>query len=216
MKDFVFISDFDGTLTEKDFYKIISDKYLMEECKPLYDDWKNKKLKDVEYLGYVFNNIGRNSEEIDEDIMKITIDPFTEDFVKNIKKANGEFVIVSAGTSYYIDKVLSKHHIEGINIYSNKGIYKDYGIHFVLDENSEFYSDIYGIDKLLVVTKLKETYKKIYYAGDSGPDLKPALIADVVFAKGELIDLLKKENKEFIEFENFSEIWEKLKIYLKE
>ena len=31
MKDFAFISDFDGTLTKKDFYKILSDAYLKEE-----------------------------------------------------------------------------------------------------------------------------------------------------------------------------------------
>ena len=65
-----------------------------------------------------------------------------------------------------------------------------------------------------MVEKLKHNYKKIIYAGDSGPDLKPALVSDIVFAKGELVELLKNEKKEFIEFENFSEVWDKLKKYL--
>lgn len=60
------------------------------------------------------------------------------------------------------------------------------------DEYIEFYSDRYGIDKLSVVKKLKNNYKKIFYAGDSEPDIKPVLVADVVFAKGELVELLKK------------------------
>lgn len=216
MKDFVFVSDFDGTLTEKDFYRMISDSYLLEESKPLYEDWRNKKIKDIEYLGYVFSNMKRTSGEIDEDILNISLDPFAKEFIENIRAANGDFIIVSAGTSYYIDKVLLKHNIEGVTLYSNKGIFKDNGIHFDLDEKSEFYSDIYGIDKLLVVKKLKESYKKVFYAGDSAPDLSPALIADVVFARGKLIEMLRKENKEFIEFNNFSEIWEKLKLQLKE
>jgi 2-hydroxy-3-keto-5-methylthiopentenyl-1-phosphate phosphatase len=67
---------------------------------------------------------------------------------------------------------------------------------------------------LTVIKKLKNNYKKIFYAGDSEPDLKPALAADVVFATGELVELLKNEKKEFIEFENFSEVWDKLKKYL--
>lgn len=216
MKDFVFVSDFDGTLTEKDFYKMMSEKYLKEESKHLYEAWRRKEIKDVEYLSFVFNNIGRSEEDIFEDIMNISLDEGAKEFIKKIKEANGDFIIVSAGTSYYIDKVLTKHNIEGIEVYSNKGTYKNKGIYFELDKADEFYSDIYGIDKLLVVEKLKKSYKKVFYAGDSGPDLKPALISDVVFAKGDLAELLKKENKEFIEFKNFSEVYEKLKPYIGE
>lgn len=216
MKKFVFISDFDGTLTEKDFYKIIMEDYLKEESADRYKDWKSKKIKDIDYLGYVFKNIRRNEDEIYEDIMKISIDPCAKEFIENIKNAGGDFAIVSAGTSYYIDKVCEKNGIEDVDIYSNKGMFKDNGIHFLLEEDSVFYSEIYGIDKLKVVKSIKEKYEKIFYAGDSEPDVKAALIADVVFAKGELVDLLKEQKKEFIEFENFSEVWERVKLYLKE
>ncbi len=216
MKNFAFISDFDGTLTEKDFYKIIMDEYLKDECSEMYKEWRNKRIKDVEYLGYVFKNIRRSEEKIDEDIMKISIDPCAKEFINNIKLSGGDFIVISAGTSYYIDKVFEKNGIDGVEIYSNKGVFKDNGIHFDLDENSDFYSDIYGIDKYKVVKKLKEKYDKVFYAGDSEPDLKPALIADVVFAKGFLVELLEKENKKFIKFESFSEVWEGVQNHLKE
>ncbi|MBC8062688.1 MAG: MtnX-like HAD-IB family phosphatase [Clostridiaceae bacterium] len=214
MKDFAFISDFDGTLTEKDFYKILSEAYLKEEFLPHFKSWKNGEIKDREYLSYVFNNVKRSEDEILEDILNIPLDPFTKDFIQQVKTAGGDFIVISAGTSYYIDKIFVKHNIQGVEVYSNKGIFKDNGIYFDLDENSEFYSDRYGIDKLIVVEKLKNNYKKIFYAGDSGPDLKPALVCDLVFAKGELVELLKEEKKEFIEFKNFSEIWDKLQKYI--
>ena len=41
-KKFAFISDFDGTLTNKDFYKMIIDEYLGEEGKELYKAWRRK------------------------------------------------------------------------------------------------------------------------------------------------------------------------------
>ena len=214
MKDFAFISDFDGTLTKKDFYKILSDTYYKEELVPIFNSWKNGEMKDREYLNYVFNNVHRSEIELHEDILNIAFDPFAKAFIDGVKAAGGDFIVISAGTNYYIDKVLEKNNIQGVDVYSNKGIFKDNGIHFDLDEHDEFYSDLYGIDKLIVLKKLKVNYKKVFYAGDSTPDLKPALISDVVFAKGKLIDLLKQENKEFIEFENFSEIWDKLKKYL--
>jgi len=214
MKDFAFISDFDGTLTKKDFYKILSDTYYKEELTPIFKSWKNGEMKDREYLNYVFNNVHRSEVELHEDILNIAFDPSAKDFIDEVKAAGGDFIVISAGTNYYIDKVLEKNHIEGVDVYSNKSIFKDNGIHFDLDEHDEFYSDLYGIDKLIVFRKLKTNYKKIFYAGDSTPDLKPALEADVVFAKGKLRNLLKEEKKDFIEFENFSEIWAKLKKYL--
>ena len=214
MKDFAFISDFDGTLTKKDFYKILSDTYYKEELSPIFKSWKNGEMKDREYLNYVFNNVNRNEEELLEDILNIAFDPTAIAFIDKVKAAGGDFIIISAGTNYYIDKVLEKNHIEGVDVYANKSVFKDNGIHFDLDEHDEFYSDLYGIDKLIVLKKLKGNYKKVFYAGDSTPDLKPALEADVVFAKGKLINLLKEKNKDFIEFENFSEIWDKLKIHL--
>ncbi|MCB2293655.1 MtnX-like HAD-IB family phosphatase [Clostridium algoriphilum] len=214
MKDFAFISDFDGTLTKKDFYKILSEAYYKEELLPLFNSWKNGEMKNREYLGYVFNNVRRSEAELNEDILNISFDPFAKTFIEQVKAAGGDFIVISAGASYYIDKVLENYNIKGIDVYSNKGIYKNNGIYFDLDENSEFYSDRYGIDKLIIVEKLKANYKNIIYAGDSAPDLAPALISDLVFAKGKLVDLLKKEKKEFIEFQNFSEVWDKLKKHI--
>jgi len=214
MKDFAFISDFDGTLTEKDFYKILSDTYYKEELLPLLKALKNGEMKDREYLSYVFNNVKRNEAEILEDILNITFDPFAKNFIEKVKASGGDFIVISAGTSYYIDKILDKNNIKDVDVYSNKGIFKDNGLYFDLNEKDEFYSDRYGIDKLIVIEKLKKNYKKVFYAGDSGPDLKAALVADVVFAKGTLVELLKKENKAFIEFNNFSEVWDSVKKYL--
>lgn len=214
MKDFAFISDFDGTLTKKDFYKILSETYFKEELVPIFSSWQNGEMKDREYLSYVFNNVHRNEVELDEDILSIAFDPSAKAFIEKVKAAGGDFIVISAGTNYYIDRVFEKNNIKGVDVYSNKSIFKDNGIYFDLDEHGEFYSDHYGINKLAVVNKLKVNYKKIFYAGDNGPDLNPALISDVVFAKGKLVNLLKKEKKDFIEFESFSEIWDKLKKYL--
>jgi len=205
-----------GTLTKKDFYLILSEAYYKEELKPLFKKWKNGEMKDREYLGYVFNHVKRNEAQLDEDILNIALDPFAKEFIEKVKAAGGDFIIISAGTSYYIDKVLEKNNIKGVDVYSNKGVFKDNGIYFDLDENSEFYSDDCGIDKLSVALKLRKKYKKIIYAGDSGPDLAPALISDLVFAKSSLVNLLEDKKKEFIKFENFSQVWDKLKIYLQE
>ena len=75
MKDFAFISDFDGTLTKKDFYKILSETYYKEELVPIFNSWKNGEMKDREYLSYVFNNVHRSEAELHEDILNIRLRP---------------------------------------------------------------------------------------------------------------------------------------------
>ena len=211
MKNFAFISDFDGTLTDKDFYKIVTEEHIDEETEKMLKLWKNGKINVVDYLGYVFKNINKSEEEIYQYILKIIIDPSAKEFIQKIIAAGGDFIVVSAGTSYYIKKAFENQNINGVKIYSNEGIFKDKGIHFVLDKEDEFYSEIHGIDKYKVVKKLKEDYTKIFYAGDSEPDLKAALIADVVFAKASLIKRLEEKGKACIPFESFSEIWDKIK-----
>ncbi|AAK79592.1 2,3-diketo-5-methylthio-1-phosphopentane phosphatase [Clostridium acetobutylicum] len=216
MKNFVFVSDFDGTISKRDFYKIITDKYLKDEVKDLYKEWRSNKITDVDYLGYVFSHIGRNEKEILEDILTISIDPYIKEFIKKIKEKGGDFVVVSAGTNYYIDKVFQNIGIDNVDIYSNKTVFKDNGLHFVLNPKDEFYSDVYGIDKGKVVKKLRENYEKVFYAGDSTPDIAPSLLSDVVFAKSKLCNFLTERNKEFISFEGFDEILKHVEKYLKE
>ncbi len=211
MKNFAFFSDFDGTLSNKDFYQIIIDKYITEEGTKLFKRWRAKEIKDVDFLGYVFKSINRTEEEILDDILSIPLDPYAKEFIQKINNAGGDFIVLSAGTRYYIEKLFEKEGIKNITIYSNNGVYKDKGIHFDIDTGHWSYSEIYGIDKAKVVEKLKSNYKTIYYAGDSEPDVRPSLLADTVFAKNQLKNLLSAENCPFVPFDNFKEIEEYLK-----
>ncbi|MCE5285795.1 MAG: MtnX-like HAD-IB family phosphatase [Pelosinus sp.] len=207
MKEFIFVSDFDGTMTAKDFYHIIMDNYLGKWGRELYDSWKRGEMYDVEFLSAVFKAINRSQEEIDQDILRIEMDEDTADFIEQIKLAGGDFVILSAGAKYYIERCLAFHHITNLQIIANGGIYENKGITLIPPERQNaFYSERYGIDKGLVVQDLKKKYQKVYYAGDSGPDLNAALLADVAFAKKELIPLLGAKGIKYIPFTSFKQI----------
>ncbi|HKM05002.1 MAG TPA: MtnX-like HAD-IB family phosphatase [Lachnospiraceae bacterium] len=192
-KPYVFISDFDGTLSTKDFYQIIMDEYLGDEGKRLFEDWKAGKYMDKDFLNKIYSSINRNEEEIMEDIMRIQLDDGANDFIDHVKTSGGEFVIASAGTSYYIERLLEKYQIRDVKVYSNPGVYKDRGIHLQIDPSDKYYSKRYGIDKAKIVEEYKKKYQKVFYAGDSQPDVAACKIADIAFAKSKLIDLLESE-----------------------
>ena len=185
---------------------------MKEEGTNLYKDWKNNKYTDIEFLNKIFNAINRSEEEIYQDILTIPIDSHAKKFIEKITSSGGSFVVLSAGTIYYIEKLFKQLGITDISIISNNGIYKDGGIHLIPDKLSPFYSDFYGIDKGLVIKKLKKEFEKVYFAGDSKPDLKASAEADLVFAKEPLASMLTEKGCKFVPFKEFKEI----DIYLSE
>lgn len=210
MKSFIFVSDFDGTVTKKDFYRILIDNYLTDSGEKIYIDWQSGKIKDIDALELIYNSTGRTEPELFEDILSIELDPFFEEFVSKIKTAGGDFLILSAGTSYYINRFFEHKGIKDIKVISNRGEYQNKGIHLIVDKESPYYSEMHGIDKAKVVQSLKNEYSKIYYAGDSRPDIGAAKIADIAFATGNLVKHLDGINQPYIPFKSLKDIYDYL------
>jgi 2,3-diketo-5-methylthio-1-phosphopentane phosphatase len=207
MKDFIFVSDFDGTLTDTDFFQILIDGYLKEFGEKHRKRWDDGVIDVYEFLNIIFTSINLTEEEIFENIKKINFDDSVIELIDYIKENNGEFIVLSAGTSYYIEKLFAYKGIKDIQIISNRAVYKDGGIHMEADLKSPFYSSVSGIDKAKVVEELKKNYKRLYYAGDGPPDYNAAIKADLVFAKSYLKKMLKLENKDYVSFESFRDIY---------
>lgn len=206
MKNFVFVSDFDGTLTHKDFYHIIIDKYLKDWGRRFYEEWKSTKKINVEFLNKIFGSTNLTEEELLAEILKIPVDENAINFIKKVNENNGNFYILSAGTSYYIELIMKNKSINNVEIVSMKGIYDKGGIKIIPDEKDRYFSKIFGVDKGKVVTELKKKYQTVFFAGDSEPDFEAAKAADIVFAKGELQILLARDGHKFVPVENFEQI----------
>ncbi|HEX2953625.1 MAG TPA: MtnX-like HAD-IB family phosphatase [Bacillota bacterium] len=206
MKEWIFISDFDGTLTHKDFYWMVIDKYIPEKGRELFKRWKQGEFTDAVFLGMVFAAMDRSEEEIDRDIAEIPVDDHMEELVRGVQSSGGDFLILSAGTGYYIDKILKARHMEDVRFISNPGFYENRGIQMRPDASTSYYSERYGVDKEKVVLACKEQYRRVYYAGDSGPDLRAAMHADLAFAKNQLQELLARENHPYLPFSQMSEV----------
>lgn len=205
-KKFVFISDFDGTLTNKDFYQMIIDDYLVEEEENIFTEWNQNEYVNKDFFDNIYNFINRSENEVLEDILRIEWDDWANEVIEKIQQAGGDFVILSVGTSYYIERILEEKKLSNIKVYSNPGVYRKKGFRLNIDEKNPYYSEFYGIDKEKVVRELKEKYSRVYYAGDSAPDIPPCRIADVCFAKGALQEMLKNEKVKFVPINDFRDV----------
>ena len=210
MKKWAFVSDFDGTISKKDFYWLVIDTYY-PEGEPLYKKWKAGEMQDIDFLSQVFQSIDQHEEQIIQDILSLPIDEHVPSFIRKVQESGGDFYILSAGTDYYIHHILEHYGIQDVPVFSNKGYYENKNVHLSIDENHKHYSRRYGIDKSKVIAELKETYDLVYFAGDSEPDSHPAKVADLTFAKDALQELLKDKNVPFVAVDSFQQIEEFLR-----
>lgn len=204
-RKWAFVSDFDGTISKRDFYKIVMEKYF-PEGENLFIKWKNGEMLDIDFLHTVFTSIDQDEEQIINDILSIPIDEYVPTFIREVQEHGGDFYILSAGTDYYIHHILKNFEINNVKVFSNEGHFKKKNIQMNIDKEHPHYSERYGIDKSKVIQELKEKYDIIYFAGDSEPDSHPAKYADVTYAKSELQTILQEKEITYIAVENFNEI----------
>jgi 2,3-diketo-5-methylthio-1-phosphopentane phosphatase len=206
MKKFIFVSDFDGTLTGIDFYQILLDKYLGKRELEYFYRWKSGEINVFSFLKEIFTAIDLSKDELLEDIKSITFDKSSINFIKKVRQNGGDFIVLSAGASYYIEKLFDYHGISDINVIANKSCYKDGKILLTTKETDKYYSNISGIDKAKVVSDLRNKYEKLYYAGDGEPDYLAAVKADYIYAKLDLKDILENKKINYKEFKTFFDI----------
>ncbi len=205
MKNWAFVSDFDGTISEVDFYSLVIEKYF-PDGRELFKRWKAEEILDIDFLQKIFLSINQDEEQIINEITSMPIDDYVPNFIKAVQKNGGDFYILSAGTDYYIHHFLKKHHIQDVKVFSNEGYFHEKNIHLNIDKKHEHFSKRYGINKSKVITQLKDQYDFVYFIGDSEPDSHPAKHADITFAKGALQHILKEQNTPFIPVNTFKEV----------
>lgn len=211
MKECIFISDFDGTISKRDFYWIIIDDYIGAEGKQHYLDWKKNHKIGVTFLNKIFTWHKFTKEEHDDVISKVAIDKTLKKFKVYLKTVDCELIILSAGFRYYIDKVLEAEGLSDIEVITNEGVFEEAQFQIRADEGSWYYHELYGVDKYKVIKHYKTLYKTVMFAGDSEPDYRAAVAADIRFAKGELVTLLEAGGYEYYAFNEFEEVGEILK-----
>lgn len=210
-KKIALISDFDGTISKKDFFYMVIDNLLSNKKDALvpWNDYLNGKIKHIDALTGIFSQIHLTQQELDSFISTIEIDSFFYDTAKYCMNKNIPFYICSAGTNYYIKKRIANTLKEyNIILVSNDATYSQQeGMKLIAPpETSPYYNLNTGISKQAIVQKLKDEGFFTIYAGDGKPDFKSAKIADIVFAKDMLLELCNKENIKTQKFDNFNDI----------
>lgn len=214
MKKPVVFSDFDGTITERDVIVMIMEKFAPPEWVKIKDQILYERtvtLKDgVEKLFSLIDSSKKN-EIIQFAKKEAKIRAGFDEFLDFCKKENIEFNVVSGGLDFFVESVLEKYKNK-LKIFCNLGNFNSKNIKIdykYLPKNCSLCGTC-GCCKIEIIEKYsKEKYTRILI-GDSLTDLAASKVADMVFARGDLIKYLEQDKISYILFENFHEVKEQL------
>lgn len=207
MKNICVLSDFDGTITSRDGLYAFIERYAVEGWQKVEQDWTEGKISSKECLIEEFKLIPNLSEELISSFVEtLGIDKYFKSFWEFTKEKNIDFYIISDGIDYFIDRILYKHGLSGLNIISNHGEFRNGNFELTFPNDNPSCINNAGTCKCSALKSLKEKYGQIYYIGDGVSDYCVANKADTLFSKSRLTQYCVKNNIKHIEYNDFSDI----------
>jgi 2,3-diketo-5-methylthio-1-phosphopentane phosphatase len=212
MNDFALVSDFDGTITNSDVYTLIAERYMAKDHHDYFADYRAGRITHFEAMQAFYHYAPSEPEALDRLLRDTKPDPQLADCVRRLEANGWDLIIVSAGSSWYIERILGAAGVCA-TVHSNPGhIEQGRGLVLRLPKESPFFSPEVGIDKAGVVRDALNCYKKVAFAGDGPPDIEPALLVapSLRFARRFLAQALGERGEPYQPYRIWSEVIEAL------
>ena len=204
----VLVSDFDGTMTQHDFYKLAIELLLPRETPDYWVEYRAGTITHFEALRRYFAAIRATNEEVLAVLRKMNLDSGLSMAVEDLRQAGWQIVVASAGCEWYIHRLLDEAGVS-VEVHSNPGhLQPGQGLQMEMPQGSPFLSATLGINKTAIVERFLADGAIVAFAGDGFPDADPARLVpeNLRFARGDLASLFEAEGLAFRRFNVWSDI----------
>ena len=205
----VLITDFDGTITRRDFYELAVAHCLGPDIPDYWSRYATGAITHFEAMAGIFSHIRCPEPRLRELVTQMDPDPLLADAVCRLDSAGWDVIVVSNGSQWYIHQILAAAGIAHLPVHASPGRYVEGG-GLVLERplDSPFCSPTHGIDKCAVVRDARTRYGRVAFAGNGPPDEAAALMAppELRFARTWLAQRFRASGEPFQPFERWSEI----------
>ena len=116
----VLVSDFDGTMTRHDFYKLAIERLLPRDVPDYWAKYRAGEMTHFEGLRRYFADIRESEEDVLEIVRQMELDPDLPNAVEQLMQAGWQVVVTSAGCEWYIRQLLSEAKVDVI-VHANPG-----------------------------------------------------------------------------------------------
>lgn len=201
------ISDFDGTVTRNDFYRLVIEHLLPPDAPDFWTMYVEGRISHFDVLRRTYLAAPSGEPALRDLLRHMRPDPSLAESVQALRSAGWQVRVVSAGCSWYIEELLTEAGVS-LEVHANPGTIESGRLKMELPVDSPFFHPETGIDKVAVVRHALDQGGPVAYAGDGHTDVEPARLvsARFRFARGALADSLRRLNEPFRPFRLWSEI----------
>jgi 2-hydroxy-3-keto-5-methylthiopentenyl-1-phosphate phosphatase len=207
MKDKILVSDFDGTMTERDFFRVALLHLPLRSAAP-WERYEQGLTSHFDALAEIFSGLRVDEQELDAILTEMQVESGLAVAQARLQQGGWSLVIASAGCSFYIERILLRTGIKA-DIHANPGDFiAGQGLFMKPPVQSPFFAAETGIDKAAVVRHYLDRGIDAAFAGDGRPDLAPALLlpSERRFARGWLAEELELRREPFVRFTKWRDI----------
>ena len=204
--------DFDNTITPFDVLDRIVEQFSpTREWVALEKAWEAGTIGSKTCLAGQLNGLRVTRPALARFLSSVPVDASFKPLITLLRAHGVEPVIVSDNFLFVVDYVLRHHDIEGLQVYANR-------VRFVKDRlipSFPYYDK--GCQrgcancKKRHVTTNRSSARPVMYIGDGRSDLCAAEVADLVFAKGRLRQLLRRAGHPCVGFDNLGTVYRYVK-----
>ena len=206
------VSDFDGTMTRRDFFQLVIERLLPSGTPDYWGEYLAGRLAHFEALKAIFGSVAAGEAALLEVVDSMELEPGLKGEVEALRRDGWRVVVASAGCEWYIRRLLSRAGVT-LEVHANPGRIEGGRLVMELPVGSRFFSRETGVDKLAVVRAAMDEAVTVAFAGDGRPDLAPSLLVPghFRFARGVLAEELTRLGEEFRPFDRWAEVAEALR-----
>ncbi len=206
MKKIAVLCDFDGTVAQDDVGDLLFETFAAEEARDAVDDWMHGEISSRQCLEREVAAARCCPTTLKNFLSERRLDPYFKDFHDFAQKRGIEVVVLSDGLDYYIEQMLIRNGLGGIEFFANRLRIDGETLHVEFPWYDMLECTECGCCKTHHLLRYKQDGYFIVYVGNGLSDRCPCEAADLVLAKGELLEHCRAKNIGAVEFKNFRDV----------
>jgi len=206
---FVYVLDFDGTITARDITGELSRYFGGNKFNKLIASYERDSISIQGFIEGMAQELPPDLDHLTDLSLKLaTTREGFDFFLKKVKEEGALVTIASDGFGFYIEPILRRENcLDKIDyIFCNELQCDEKGRTNIKFPYAHHACNICGNCKAAHVARFKEEGYQVIYAGDGKNDWFGASLANLVFARDKLAALFEQEGKPYRPWETFYDL----------
>lgn len=197
--------DFDGTIAVEDVSFLLLDAFADSSWRQLLTDYRDGKISVGDFNAMAFAMIKPDKQALLDFLDgRMEIRPGFGELLTYCKRMGFQFVVVSNGLDFYIEKILKDNGVDNLEVLAARTRFDSKGIevNYIGPDGAEVRDDFKGVH----IRRFLSMGYQVIYVGNGLSDLKPAGQAHHIFATGDLVDLCRRANLNYTPFADLHDV----------